>query len=124
MIIKYLIIASKLIIFISIINVWFFRFKKSTPYRGQNAGSMPEEFKTYGLSSLIMYLVGGLKIFSALLLVFSIWYPNLAVPAASVMAVLMLGAIGMHIKVNDPLKKSVPALIFLLLSVLILFYHL
>ena len=124
MIVNYLIILAKLVIFISIINVWFFRFGKSTPFRPKDAGSMQEEFKTYGLSNLVMYLVGGLKIFSALLLVLSIWYANLAVPAAGVMAFLMLGAVGMHIKVNDPLKKSVPALIFLLLSVFILAYHL
>ncbi len=117
---EYIIIAAKIIIFISIINVWFFRFNKSTEWRAGNANSMKAEFEAYGLSETIMYIVGGLKIFSAILLLISIWIPSLGVPAAAVMALLMLGAIAMHIKVSDPLKKSLPALFFLLLSLLIL----
>ncbi|AWX44676.1 hypothetical protein HME9304_01679 [Flagellimonas maritima] len=117
---EYIVIAAKIIIFISIINVWFFRFNKSTEWRAGNAKSMKAEFEAYGLNDTIMYIVGGLKIISATLLLISIWIPILAVPAAAIMALLMLGAIGMHIKVSDALKKSLPALFFLLLSLLIL----
>ena len=67
-----------------------------------------------------MYLVGGLKVLSAVLLMVSIWVPTLTIPAALVMTVLMLGAIGMHVKVSDPLKKSFPAFVFLALSVFII----
>jgi len=31
----------------------------------------------------------------------------------------MLGAVSMHIKISDPLKKSLPAFTFLVLSVLV-----
>jgi len=117
---EYLIIAAKAIIFISIINVWFFRFNMSTEWRGGDAKSMKEEFKTYGLPETMMYAVGGLKVLSALLLMVSIWVPSLALPAAGTMAVLMLGAIAMHIKVSDPLKSSLPAFIFLTLSLFII----
>ncbi len=116
----YVILAAKVIIFISIINVWFFRFNKQTPYRGKDAGSMKEEFQAYGLSETMMYLVGGLKVLSALALVVSIWVPSLALPAASVMALLMFVAIIMHLKVGDAAAKSFPALTFMILSVLII----
>ena len=117
----YLLIAIKAFIFISIINVWFFRFSKPTPWRGKDAGSMQDEFAAYGLSSTMMYLVGGLKVLCATGLLASIWYPELAVPSAIGMAVLMLGAIGMHLKVKDPLQKALPASTLLLLSVFIAF---
>ena len=116
----YIIIISKVIIFISIINVWFFRFNKQTMYRGGDSTSMKEEFATYGLSEPMVYFIGALKIISALALFISIWIPYLEVPAALTMAVLMFGAILMHIKVKDSLLKSLPATIFLLLSLLII----
>lgn len=119
---NYILIGAKVIIFISIINVWFFRFNKKTLFRGGDASSMKAEFAAYGLSETMMYLVGALKVISALGLVISIWAPQLAIPAASIMAILMLGAIFMHFKISDPLSKSLPAFIFLLLSLLILSY--
>lgn len=121
---NYLIIAIKVIIFISIINVWFFRFGKPTSWRGGSAKSMKQEFKTYGLSETIMYLVGTLKVLFAVLLVVSIWFESLAVTAAAGMAVLMSGAIFMHFKINDAAKKSFPAFSFLVLSLVVLAYHL
>ena len=119
---NYLLIAIKAFIFISIINVWFIRFAKPTPWRGKDAGSMRAEFEAYGLSSTMMYVVGALKVLCATGLVTSIWYPELANPSAIGMAILMLGAIGMHMKVKDPLKKSFPAFSFLVLSLIILGY--
>lgn len=117
---EYIIIAAKVVIFISIINVWFLRFNKKTPYRGGNATNMKEEFASYGLNESMVYIIGGLKVLSALALVISIWIPQIALPAASLMALLMVGAIVMHLKIKDDLSKSVPALSFLLLSILIL----
>lgn len=111
---------AKVIIFLGIINVWFVRFNKSTAYRGGGAGSMREEFEAYGLSEGMMYLVGGLKVLLATLLVVSIWVPALTLYAAGGMIVLMLGAISMHIKVKDELSRSIPATLMLLLSVLAL----
>ncbi|MFW6348320.1 MAG: DoxX family protein [Cyclonatronaceae bacterium] len=109
---------AKIVIFLGILNVWFVRFNKSTAYRGGGAGSMKEEFKTYGLSEGMMYAVGALKVSLATLLLISIWVPVLSFYAAAGMAILMLGAISMHIKVKDELSRSLPATIMLLLSVL------
>ncbi|MGY8886418.1 MAG: DoxX family protein [Flavobacteriales bacterium] len=122
--VNYLIIVVKAFIFFSIVNVWFFRFGKPTSWRAENANSMKEEFKAYGLSNAMMYVVGALKVLFSVLLLVSIWSENLAVPAAAGMAILMLGAIIMHFKIGDPIKKSFPALSFLLLSAGIILYHL
>lgn len=111
-------IIAKVIIFLGIINVWFIRFNKSTAYRGGGAGSMKEEFSAYGLSEGMMYAVGFLKVTLAALLLISIWVPVLTIYAAGGMAILMIGAISMHIKVKDAPSRSLPASIMLLLSVL------
>lgn len=116
----YLLITIKVFIFISIVNVWVFRFHKPTQWRGGNADSMKDEFANYGLSEPIMYLIGGLKLTAAGLLLASIWVSSLTFYGALPMALLMAGAIFMHFKVNDPIKKSLPAFIFLVLSILLL----
>ena len=71
---------------------------------------MKEEFQVYKLGNFFMYLIGGLKVILATLLVISIWYPDFSIPSAIGMGVLMLGAIFMHFKANDPSIRSFPAL--------------
>ena len=62
------------------------------------------------------YVVGALKVGAAVCLVAAgFWLPRLVFPAASAVCVLMVGALAMHLKIGDPLKKSVPALIILAL---------
>ena len=116
----YVITAIKVLIFFSILKVWLFNFNKPTRWRGKNATSMSDEFEVYGLSRTMMLLVGGAKILFSALLLASIWYEQLAIPSAAGIAVLMLGAIIMHLKVKDPLIKSFPAFTFLLLSLVII----
>jgi len=118
---EYVIIIIKVFIFLSILNVWFLRFNKQTSWRGGQAANMKEEFETYGFSETVMYLVGGLKVLAATLLIISIWVPELTLPAAGIMAVLMAGAISMHLKVKDPLQRSLPAFTFLVLSLFLIF---
>lgn len=123
---EYVFIALKLIIGLSILNVWLVRSKKSTDWRGGDATNIKEEFKAYGLPEWFMYLIGGLKVILAIALLVSIVSPNLGGVdlgsyAAHGIAVLMLGAVAMHIKIGDPIKKSLPALSFLILSLLIIF---
>ena len=113
----------KIFIALSIINVWFIRFNRPTAWRGGSANSMLEEFKAYGLSKTTMYIIGGFKVLFALLLLVSIWYPELTSPAAGGMAILMAGAVSMHIRVKDPIKKSFPAFSFMLLSLLLVFFN-
>ena len=113
--------VAQLIIALGIVNVWLLRFNKATIYRGGAAKNMKEEFATYGLPVWFMWFVGGLKVLLALSLLVSFWKPELMRPAAIGMAILMAGAVGMHIKIGDALKKTTPALSVLILSLLVAF---
>lgn len=106
---------------LGLLNVWLLRANQSTPYRGGNAQTMREEFAAYGLPPLAMYLVGTLKVGAALCLIAGVWWPSLVFPAALLIAILMVGALAMHVKIHDPVRKSVPAVVLLLISVVICF---
>jgi hypothetical protein len=93
-----------------ILNVWFHRFNKDTGYRGGNAKNMKEEFAVYGISESQMYAVGAAKVSLAGLMLAGHAAPRLTRPASIGLAMFMLGAIGMHIKVGDPVKRYLPAL--------------
>jgi hypothetical protein len=105
---------------LGLLNVWLLRFNRRTAYRGGTAGSMLEEFAAYGLPGWSAYVVGTLKVGSALALLAGIWMPTLVTPAAALVCVLMLGALAMHAKIRDPLQKSLPALSMLMLCLGIL----
>ena len=93
-----------------ILNVWFNRFNKDTGYRGGGAKNMKEEFEVYGLSESTMYAVGAAKVSLAGLMLAGHAEPRLVRPASVGLAMFMLGAIGMHIRVGDPVKRYLPAL--------------
>jgi hypothetical protein len=95
---------------LGLLNVWLLRFNKGTSYRGGGAGTMLEEFAAYGLPAWFAYVIGSLKIGAAFALIAGIWLPALVLPAAALICILMLGALSMHAKIGDPLKKSLPAL--------------
>lgn len=101
-----------------ILNVWFLRFNKDTGYRGGDATNMVEEFEEYGLSKKTMYVVGATKVSLATLMLIGHWVPKLVRPVSGGLAALMLGAIGMHVKVKDPIKRSLPAISVFCLSVI------
>lgn len=115
------VIIIQIIIALGILNVWILRFGKSTSWRGGNAQNMKEEFEVYGLPGWFMGIIGFLKILFAILLIVGIWYPVFTTPAALGLAILMLGAVGMHVKVKDNLKKSLPAFSVLVLSLIVAF---
>ena len=116
MVIEYFKITAQIVIALSIYNVWFLRFNKPTKFRGKNAKSMKDEFLSYGLPSNFVWIIGFLKVTLATLLLVGIIYNEFIFPAAAGMAILMAGAISMHVKVKDELIKSLPAAIFLVLS--------
>lgn len=114
-----IVIVAQVVIALGIANVWLVRFGKATPYRGGAATNMREEFAAYGLPSAAVYVIGGLKLLLAAALIVAIWVPEIRQPAAIGMAVLMLGALGMHVKVKDPITKSLPAAAMLVLALLV-----
>lgn len=115
----YLIIALQVIVGLSILNVWLVQNKKATRWRGGDATTITEEFQVYGLPGWAVYVIGALKVILAILLIVSIWYPILTFPAAAGLAVLLSGSVAMHFKIGDPLIKSFPAGLFLLMCLVI-----
>ena len=110
----------QIIVGLGLLNVWLLRRGSSTEYRGGEARSLREEFRVYGLPEIAFYVVGALKIGAALILIAGVWISLPVRLAAGVVAALMIGALVMHVKVGDPLRKSVPAAVMLLLSSAIL----
>ena len=85
-----------------------------------NATTLQSEFLAYGLSENIFYIVGGVKLLAALALLLGLKFKQTVRPAATIIAILMVGAIVMHFKIADPLVKSLPAITMLGMSLGIL----
>lgn len=115
-----LLTVFQIIIALSVLRVWTMNFNKPSRWRGGGAKNMKEEFIAYGLPSWIMYLVGSLKVAFSIGLLAGLWIPEVVVFSASGIAIMMFFAIVMHAKIKDPLSKSIPAITFLVLSVLII----
>ena len=109
-------IILQVLIALGIANVWLVRKDNATAYRGGAAKNMKEEFAAYGLSESFMQMIGIAKLSIAALLIVGIFVPMLRLPAGAAMAALMVGAVAMHIKVKDPISRSVPALSMLAMS--------
>ena len=110
----------QIVVALGLLNVWLVRAQASTAYRGGSAQSLKEEFAAYGLPDWTFFAVGFLKVASAVLLIVGIWAPVLIRPPAAILAVLMIGALAMHAKVRDPLTKSLPAFLMLVMCVAII----
>jgi hypothetical protein len=101
-------IIAQVIVALSIGYVWIFRFD-----------NIVKEFKQYGLSDLTRNLVGAAKIALSTLLVAGIWYPDLVLIPALLIAFLMLAAQYFHFKVGNPWQKHMPSLLLLILCLFI-----
>jgi uncharacterized membrane protein YphA (DoxX/SURF4 family) len=106
----------QVIVGLGLLNVWLLRRQSATAYRGGAAKNLKEEFAAYGLPAPMFYVVGGLKIICGVLLLVGLAYPPVVLPAAAIVAVLMVGAVAMHLKVGDPVSKFVPATLMLAMS--------
>lgn len=114
-------IILQCIVAFSILNVWLVQYKKPTQWRGGDAKTILEEFEVYGLPAWMCYVVGSLKVLFAVGLLVAIWIPKFKIPCALGLAVLLFGSILMHLKIKDPLKKSFPAFLFLLMCLYLAF---
>ncbi|MBT8266894.1 MAG: DoxX family protein [Bacteroidia bacterium] len=117
----YIAVVFQIIVGLSILNVWLLQSKKPTAWRGGNAKTIIEEFKVYGLPVWMCYVIGTLKVLLAIGLILSIWYPQLKQVSAIGLAILLIGSIAMHVMIEDPFKKSLPASLFLLMCLYIAF---
>lgn len=105
-----ILVILQLVVGLGLLNVWMIRRGGPTSYRGGQAQTLRGEFAAYSLPLWMFYLVGGLKVVAGLALIVGIWVPTIVRPAALLVAVLMVGAIAMHLKVKDPVQRSLPAL--------------
>lgn len=107
-----MVVLAQLVIALSIVIVWVFRFD-----------NIVREFRQYGLPDLVRTMVGAAKIALATLLVAGIWYPTLVLIPALLMAFLMLCAQLAHLKAKNPWHKYVPSFLLLLLSLFVAAAH-
>ncbi len=101
-------IIAQLIVALSVLYVWVFRFD-----------NIVTEFKQYGLSDLTRTMVGTSKIILSTLLVVGIWFGDLVLVPALLMALLMVAAQYFHFKVKNPWQKHIPSLFLLALCLFI-----
>lgn len=120
----YIIIGLKIIIGISILNVWLIQSNKHTKWRGGDATTIIEEFNVYGLSRSFYVTIYILKVSLAILLLASIQFDVLTLVSSLGLALLLLGSILMHVKVKDAWYKSFPAFLFMLMNLVIAFLSL
>ena len=106
-----LLTLSQIIVTVSVVYVWTFRFH-----------NVLKEFKQFGLSDLTRNIVGATKISLATLLVAGIWHPSLVLIPSILMGLLMVGAQYFHFKISNPLIKHLPSLILLVLSSFIAYF--
>lgn len=116
-------IIAQIVIALGIFNVWIIRRDRPTGYRPEGARSISEEFRRYGFPDWARVAVGSTKLVLAAALLVGVVYAQVALPAALLMSVLMVGAVAAHLRVGDPWVKSVPALGMLLLSGLVVVSH-
>ena len=117
--IGYLTIALKIIVGISILNVWLLRKNKATKWRGGAAKNIFEEFQVYGFSKQFCYFIGFLKVSLAIVLLASIQFKTLTLLGALGLSLLLVGSIIMHIRIKDAWYKSFPAFLFLIMNLMI-----
>ena len=118
-ILEYILIVLKIIVGVSIINVWLIQPNKPSKWRGGDATTIIEEFNVYGLSKTFYKVVFVVKVGLAILLLSSIKYDFLTLYSSLGLAALLLGSIAMHIKVKDALFKSFPAFLFMAMNLII-----
>ena len=105
---------------LGIFNVWFLRLNRATDYRGGDATDMEEEFAVYGLPPWSVVVVGLAKLSFATMLMYGLWHDGAAVAGAVGLGLLMACAVAMHVRVQDPVSRAVPAAGLLLLCLLVL----
>lgn len=99
----------QLIVALSVLYVWIFKQQ-----------NIREDFNKFKLSQLTMNLVGFSKVILSSLLIISIWINDFLFISAFLMALFMLAAQYFHIKVNNPIDKKLPSIVFLIICILIM----
>ena len=114
---------SQIFLAAAMFDVWWLRYHTPGIFRGGDSKTMEEEFRVYGLPDWFRNLVRVLKLGAGGLMLVGLWSAPIAFFAGVGLAILMGGAVSMHIKVRDPLYKTIPSFSFLLLCLLVAYWH-
>jgi hypothetical protein len=99
---------AQVVVAVSVVFVWIVRFN-----------NVAAEFVEYGLPVMLRSLVGATKISISTLLVAGLWYPSLVLIPALIMAALMVCAQIAHFRTHHPVRKFLPSLGLLILSLFV-----
>ena len=116
-------VILKLIVGLSIINVWTLNASKPSKCSVGSAETLAQEFAVYGLPKWLMFVIGAFKISLSLMLIASIYESDLTQYAGLGLAFFLSGSVLSHLKINDPFYKSIPALSFLLLCLVLVYLN-
>lgn len=105
-----LIQVLQMVVSASVFFVWTFRIR-----------NVIKEFELFGFNDIQRSLIGVTKVALSTLLIVGVWYPNLVLIPATLMACFMMGAQYYHYKIRDPFIKYVPSFVLLALSLIIVF---
>merc|ERR1712232_634049 len=104
-----LVVLGQCLVAYPVFSVMTIRATQETPFRPGDAKTLEEEFAVYGYPSWFFKSIRITKASLAVILVIGlVWTPGLLVGAGGIL-VLMIGAVGSHIKVGDTVQKSVPS---------------
>ena len=98
-------ISLQALVAASVFFVWVVRY-----------ANIVQEFKQYGLPDWLRDLVGISKLTFSLLLLIGIERGLFAVMGGAGIALLMVGALGVHLRVKNPVFKMLPSLTLLVFS--------
>ncbi|MCH8568614.1 MAG: DoxX family protein [Balneolales bacterium] len=110
-------------LFIIIINIAFFLFYG---FQCFISAYMKAEFERFGLTSFQRRATGALQILGAVGIIFGFFLPLAGFLASAGLAIMMLMAFLVRIKIRDGFLESTPSLLFLALNswISLLFYNL
>ena len=109
----------QLVVGLSILIVWIWRSTKPSAYRVGGAQTLAEEFTEAGVPEWVYDVLRILKPIFAFLLVIGIVYKPFFFPCLTFTTLVMMGAVGAHLKVRDSFMKWWPAATLLLFCVII-----
>jgi len=78
-----------------------------------------DNFNHLGLPQWFRVVTGLVEVVGAAAAIVGYWEPSWAAAAGLWLAVTMLGAVLAHVRIKEPIKQSVPALVLLVLSLVL-----
>lgn len=78
-----------------------------------------QQFEHLKLPQWFRIVTGVVQLIGVVGLVIGFWYPSIAALAGLWAAMTMLGGFATHLKVKDPMSKSMPALILAIFAMII-----